>query len=140
MAAGTGLIPLVAGLAGVIIVLLFVLHLATGSGLGTAVSSADLEKTLGAFKKPVVVDFYADWCGPCQSQGPILDSVSDAYGSRVKFVRVNVDQYPALSRKYGVCAIPALMIFKGGFRAWRTVGLTDEVTLRAAIDKVVASR
>ena len=140
MAAGTGLIPLIAGVAGAIAVGILAVHIVTGSGLGAKVTSADLESTFGAFKKPVVVDFYADWCGPCQSQAPILDSLAGYYGTKVTFLRVNVDEHPTLASKYHVSAIPALMIFNGGALAWHTVGLTQEVTLQAAIDKVVNKR
>lgn len=137
IAAGTGALPLIAGAVVVLVVILVVLHAVTG--FGAQPTSAQLEKTFGPLRGPAMVDFYADWCGPCQHQSPIIDSLANSYAGRVTFLRVNVDNHPHLAQAYGVSAIPALMVFKNGKRTWHTVGLTQEPKLRAVLDKTLAS-
>ena len=64
--------------------------------------------------KPVVVDFWAEWCGPCKAIGPALEEISDELGERVKIVKVNIDENPMTPGQYGVRSIPTLMIFENG--------------------------
>ena len=70
----------------------------------------------------VLVDFYADWCGPCQMLGPILEEVADALGDRIKIVKVNVDEAQGLAQQYGVMSIPAVYLFDGGAKMSKFVG------------------
>ena len=70
----------------------------------------------------VVVDFWAPWCGPCRVVGPILDEIADENGGKLKVVKVNVDENPALSQRYGIRGIPTMMFFKGGDQVDMTVG------------------
>ena len=78
------------------------------------VSDANFEAEVLKATGPVVVDFWAEWCGPCRMIGPVLDEISSAMGSKVKIVKLNVDESPRTASKYGVMSIPTLMIFKGG--------------------------
>jgi thioredoxin 1 len=71
---------------------------------------------------PVVVDFWAEWCGPCKMIGPSLEELSNEFGSDVKIVKINIDENPSTPSRYGVRGIPTLMVFKGGQVAATQVG------------------
>ena len=71
---------------------------------------------------PVLVDFWAEWCGPCKVVGPIIEDLSKVYEGKMRFVKVDVDQNAELAAKYGIQGIPTLLFFKGGQEAGRTVG------------------
>jgi thioredoxin 1 len=77
----------------------------TDASFGSDVLSAD---------KPVIVDFWAEWCGPCRKLGPILDEISVEYGDKVNVVKVNVDDNPAIAAEYGITSIPAVYLFQDG--------------------------
>jgi thioredoxin 1 len=77
----------------------------TDESFGSDVLSAD---------KPVIVDFWAEWCGPCRKLGPILDEISVEYGDKVNVVKVNVDDNPAIAAEYGITSIPAVYLFQDG--------------------------
>ena len=73
--------------------------------------------------KPILIDFYADWCGPCKAMAPILKEVSKEVGKSARVVKIDVDKNPQLSQKLQVQSIPTLMIFKDGELKWRHTGL-----------------
>jgi thioredoxin 1 len=85
-------------------------------------------------EKPVIIDFWAPWCGPCRLQGPILDQVSDKVGDRAIVAKVNVDEEPSLSAPFGVQAIPTLVILKGGKVVQRFVGVQQADILVKAVE------
>ena len=78
------------------------------------VSDADFEAEVLNATGPVVVDFWAEWCGPCRMIAPALDEISGAMGDKVKIVKLNVDESPKTASKYGVMSIPTLILFKDG--------------------------
>jgi thioredoxin 1 len=78
---------------------------------------------------PVVVDFWAEWCGPCRMIAPALDEIAASMGEKVKIVKLNVDENPATAQQYGVMSIPTLMVFKGGKMASRQVGAAPKAKL-----------
>lgn len=86
--------------------------------------------------RPVLVDFYADWCGPCKAQAPILEAFSGDYEGKVDFVKVDVDKNTELSKQYGVRSIPTLVIFKDGNAVNTHVGLSDRKALSALLNQV----
>ena len=91
------------------------------------VSDANFEAEVLKATGPVVVDFWAEWCGPCRMIAPALDEISGAMGDKVKIVKLNVDESPKTASKYGVMSIPTLMIFKGGEMASRLARATTTV-------------
>ena len=78
------------------------------------VSDADFENEVLKADEPVMVDFWAEWCGPCKALSPIVDEVANEVAGKMKVVKVNIDENPNAPTKYGVRGIPTLMIFKGG--------------------------
>ena len=83
---------------------------------------------------PVLVDFWAEWCGPCKMIAPILDQISDEYGDRVKIAKLNIDENPATPPKFGIRGIPTLMLFKDGNVEATKVGAVSKSQLTAFID------
>ena len=80
---------------------------------------------------PVIVDYFAEWCGPCKMMGPIFEEVGANYEGKVKFVKLNVDEARETAMKYGVMSIPTIITYKGGEVVETIVGLQDEDTLTA---------
>ena len=79
-----------------------------------AVTDENFEAEVLNSDSPVVVDFWAEWCGPCKQLSPLIDELADEMGDKVKVVKINIDESPEAPTKYGVRGIPTLMVFKGG--------------------------
>jgi thioredoxin 1 len=93
------------------------------------VTDATFEQDVLKASSPVVVDFWAEWCGPCRMISPALEEISNELGGRVKIVKLNVDENPNTAAKFGIMSIPTLMLFKGGQLASRQVGAAPKAKL-----------
>ena len=93
------------------------------------VSDKDFETEVLKSTKPVVVDFWAEWCGPCRMIAPALEEIAGTMNGKVKIVKLNVDENPATAAKYGIMSIPTLMLFKNGELASRQVGAAPKQRL-----------
>ena len=80
----------------------------------TPVTTANFEEVVLKSSTPVLVDFWAEWCGPCRAVGPILDQIADEHGDKIKIVKLNTDEESAIAIKYGITSIPNLMVFVNG--------------------------
>lgn len=96
----------------------------------------DFEQDVLNAKQPVLVDFYADWCPPCQMIAPSLEALAKEYQGKAKIIKINVDENPMLSLKYGIRNIPTLMTFRNGEMVERTAGAMPKSQLAAFIEKV----
>jgi thioredoxin 1 len=101
------------------------------------VSDANFEAEVLKSTEPVVVDFWAEWCGPCRMIAPALEEISTAMGAKVKIVKLNVDENPKTASQYGIMSIPTLMIFKEGQLASRQVGAAQKQKLEQWINSAV---
>jgi len=99
-----------------------------------AISDDSFESEVMQSTVPVLVDFWATWCGPCKALAPIVEDVAQQYGSKVKFVKLDVDQNPATPPKFGVRGIPTLILFKDGQVKATQVGLLNKADLMKFID------
>eukprot|EP00825_Cyclidium_porcatum_P039270 TRINITY_DN4715_c0_g1_i1.p2 TRINITY_DN4715_c0_g1~~TRINITY_DN4715_c0_g1_i1.p2 ORF type:complete len:150 (-),score=14.58 TRINITY_DN4715_c0_g1_i1:147-596(-) len=99
------------------------------------VSDATFESDVLQAELPVLVDYWAEWCGPCKMIAPILDEVSTAYDGKLKIAKMNVDENRDIPAKFGIRGIPTLMLFKGGQLAATKVGAMSKAQLTAFIDQ-----
>ncbi|MEI6499624.1 MAG: thioredoxin [Armatimonadota bacterium] len=101
-------------------------------------SSASFDAEVLQSEIPVLVDFWAPWCGPCRMMAPVIDAMAAKYEGKVKVTKVNVDEAGDIAGRYGIRSIPTLMIFKGGEQADTVVGAVPEAELSQRLDKVLA--
>ena len=103
------------------------------------VTDATFEQEVVKSTTPVLVDFWAPWCGPCKMMAPVVDSVAAKYGDKVKFVKVNTDENSNSAANYQISGIPSLLLFKEGSVIDRVMGYIPEGNLTKFLDKYVAS-
>jgi thioredoxin 1 len=101
------------------------------------VSDATFDQEVLQSDQPVLVDFWAAWCGPCKALGPIVDEVASQYNGKLKVAKMNVDQNMATPGRYGIRGIPALLFFKGGKVADQIVGYVPKDTIEKSITRLV---
>jgi thioredoxin 1 len=104
----------------------------------TPVTDAEWTNEVLESDKPVLVDFWAEWCGPCRMVGPIVDEIADENGDKIKVLKLNVDENPNTAREYGVMSIPTLLVFKGGQPEKRIVGAKAKTALLGDLADYVA--
>jgi len=100
-----------------------------------AIKDADFDALVLKSSKPVLVDFWASWCGPCRMLGPVIEELASQYGDKVDFVKINVDENPETPRKYGIRGIPTLILFKNGEAVNTSVGAVPKGQIEDMLKK-----
>ena len=101
------------------------------------INSQELKDLLQVSEKPVFVDFYADWCGPCRMLAPVLSGLAEKYADKAVFVKVNVDESEEAAIEHGISSIPNVIAFKGGNAVANQLGFAPESALESFIEKVL---
>ena len=100
-------------------------------------TDTDFDNTVKQASVPVLVDFWAEWCGPCRRLAPTVDALADEYQGKVTVGKLNVDENPMTAEKFNIRGIPTLLLFKGGEMVEQVVGLAEKDRLKKIIDKYV---
>ena len=98
------------------------------------VSDTNFDQTVLQAKMPVLVDFWATWCGPCRMVAPVVEELANEYEGRISFTKLDVDQNPKTASRYGIMSIPTLLIFKNGEPASHIVGFRPKEELKQSLD------
>ncbi|MCS6960307.1 MAG: thioredoxin [Pseudanabaenaceae cyanobacterium SKYGB_i_bin29] len=99
------------------------------------VTDASFEEDVLKSEIPVLVDFWAPWCGPCRMVAPVVDEIAEQYDGKIKVVKLNTDENPKIASEYGIRSIPTLMLFKDGQKVDTVVGAVPKATLANTIEK-----
>ena len=111
----------------------------TNNGKVAKINEADFENEVLRSDVPVLVDFYADWCGPCKIVAPTMDKLSEEYSGKVKFVKINVDENQQLSSKYDIMSIPTAILFKNGSVEDSIIGAYPAAAYKQRLDRVLTA-
>jgi thioredoxin 1 len=103
------------------------------------VSDSSFEKDVLQSEQPVLVDFWAAWCAPCRMLSPTVDAVAEKYAGSARVVKLNVDENPSISQRYGIKGIPTLIVFKNGKEEERVVGAVSKEAISRMLEKHVSS-
>jgi len=103
------------------------------------VNDASFENDVLNSERPVLVDFWAAWCAPCRMLAPTVEAVADKYAATASVVKLNVDDNPSVSQRYGIKGIPTLILFKNGREEERVVGATSEGAISRMLDKHIST-
>jgi thioredoxin 1 len=101
--------------------------------MSTAVTESTFEQEVLQSDKPVIVDFWAEWCGPCHAVAPVLDKIVEERADEVKLVKVNIDEEQELAQKYGIASIPTMILFKDGEPAAAAIGAQPKPALEKSL-------
>lgn len=101
------------------------------------INDSDFDKTVLQAEKPVLVDFWATWCGPCRMVAPIVDELAEEYAGKISFVKLDVDQNPKTAARYSIMSIPTLLIFKKGKPVSHIVGFRPKEELKRNLEGVL---
>ncbi|MGP9019804.1 thioredoxin [Streptomyces sp. BR1] len=104
------------------------------AGTLKTVTDADFDEVVLKSNKPVLVDFWAEWCGPCRQIAPSLEAIAAEHGDQIEIVKLNIDENPATAAKYGVMSIPTLNVYQGGEVAKTIVGAKPKAALLRDLD------
>lgn len=106
--------------------------------MSKAVTDSTFETDVLQSQTPVLVDFWAEWCGPCKMIAPVLEEIGSQHEGKLTIAKLNVDENPDVARRYGVLSIPTLVLFVGGVEKQRVVGFTSKRDLLAQLSEFVA--
>ena len=101
--------------------------------MSTTVTESSFEQEVLQSEKPVIVDFWAEWCGPCHAVSPVLEKIVDERDDDLKLVKVNIDEEPSLAQKYGIVSIPTMILFRGGEPAAAAIGAQPKGALEKSL-------
>jgi thioredoxin 1 len=101
------------------------------------VNQDSFQKSVLEAQKPILVDFWAPWCGPCRAVAPVVEELAKEYDGKVDFAKVNVDESPFIASKFGVMSIPTLIVFKDGKPAEQVVGFKPKDQIKKLLDKTL---
>jgi thioredoxin len=106
--------------------------------MSTAVTTTTFDTEVLESEQPVIVDFWAEWCGPCRAVAPVLDTIAQERDGELRVVKVNIDEEPDLARRYGIMSIPTIVLFKDGEPAAAAIGAQPKKMLEKALGLVAA--
>lgn len=100
-------------------------------------SAENFKKAVLQSDTPVLVDLWAEWCGPCRAYGPVVEKIAARYAGRLNVLKLNVEEYPGIAQDYGVSSIPTTLFFKGGAEVDRATGALSEAVLEEYVKKIL---